>query len=101
MANEDKSAGYVKVSAKEREIEHKAKEAAALANPLFDEKDIHVQINNAIAAKYPLNSQNALFRHAIKELLDKAGIVDTEFDTFNSDCDAIVADIKAKQKRGN
>ncbi|MCI1244456.1 MAG: hypothetical protein LKG11_00650 [Bacilli bacterium] len=95
---DERKVSIVSVGEKERGIERKAKEANSLASTLKDEDDTHVGINMKIAEKYPLNSQNALFRHAIKKLLDKAGITDDEFTAFNAYCDSVVAESK---KGGN
>lgn len=86
--------GYTKVTKKEKEIEQRAKEARSLANPLVDDSDSHIEINNKIAKKYPLNTQIALIRHALKTLLDKEGVTDKEFNDFNDECETIVEKVK-------
>lgn len=89
---------FERVSKSERKNESRIKEVKEVSSTLADPSSSHVDINKEIAKRYPMNSQIAILRHAIKSLMNQAGISGDEFDEFNSFCDEIVENSKKKSK---
>jgi hypothetical protein len=72
------------VSEEERKAEAKAAAVDSQLAKLGESKDYNKEVNDEVRKNYSVSEELAIFRHALKALVDKGVLTDEEFVNYNS-----------------